>query len=178
MKGLTKTTLWEFLELMRDRTRENIILIKHNNSLIIEIEKQNSENSFDNAERIRELRKRNKELSKENNELLELHKNIIAIGDKYGLYASEDMVKGAEESESIEIDEPADVNNLHVDELDFDNLGEWVKNKEVVEVVYEELLSKERYEECAKLKNYLIKQDNRNNRYGPDFFDKLKFWRR
>lgn len=152
MKDISNTTLWEFLESIRERTRENIMLIRHNKKTINSIERQILESTPENPESILELKNRNKQLSEENYQLLELHKSIISLGEQYELYANLSDSKSAydEDVNSNDI-EPEYITLIRQGKFDPDKHFYWLDDEKVADEIYNALLKLERYEECSRI---------------------------
>lgn len=179
MKGLANTTLWEFLESIREKTRENIMLIRNNKNTISSIEEKLLDSNIENSGKILELQKRNTELSEENFQLLELHKSIIALGDMYSLYSDEnDQGKETTFPNSDDDIEPQYLTLIEKGEFNTDRHFYWLDDKETAEEIYETLLKLEEYEECAKILKYMRKRKESLN---PSFFSAFRrflFWKK
>ncbi len=180
MKGLTKTTLWEFLEQIRERTRENVTQIKRNNETINGIERDLFLHKVQNPERVNELKIINKQLSEENYQLLELHKNIISLGERYGLYNNEvpNSTPVEEEKSTVDNEEPDYVKMALEGRLDYETPSACLLNGDIREKIYTALLKGEMYEDCAKIMQFGKKNVLRSNPVKTSLFGKFIFWKK
>ncbi len=179
MKGLANTTLWEFLESIREKTRENIMLIKHNRNTINSIEEKQLDSNTENSREIIALRKINKELSDENLQLLELHKKIIGLGDMYSLPSKENAPSEETTVQNSEEDtEPQYLTLIEKGEFNTDRHFYWLDDKETAEEIYEALLKLEEYEECAKILKYMRKSKESLNPKFHSAFRRFLFWKK
>lgn len=174
MKDLSNTTLWDFLESIRERTRQNIMIIRHNKKAIGEIETEILKSNATSPEAISELLNRNKELSEENYQLLELHKSIIALGERYNLYANEEQsgIKIDFNKESLE---PEYKTLISEGRFNTDEHFYWLDDEDVAEEIYEMLLNLEKYEECAKVLKYRREQKEHQSSSLYNVFKRLLF---
>lgn len=179
MKDLSNTTLWDFLESIREKTRENILLIRHNKKTITSIEEKLLSSTRINPETLLELKNKNKQLSEENFQLLELHKSIISLGNMYGLYS-----ENPEDKESVSIpkysesSEPEYMTLIKDGEFNADKHFYWLDDEEIAEEIYETLLKLEQYEECAKILRYNREHKDSFNPTVSNAFKWIFFWKK
>lgn len=152
MKDLSNTTLWEFLESIREKTRENIMIIRKNKRAIIRIEEQILNSISENPEIIIDLETQNKQLSEENYQLLELHKSIISLGEQYSLYTNLYETKNELGKEvGVHSIEPEYITLIREGKFDVDKHFYWLTDKKIADEIYDALLKLERYEDCSRI---------------------------
>lgn len=154
MKGLTKTTVWEFLVMIQEKAKFNVIQIKRNNEKIKEYVENLKANNIDADGLIDRLTAKNIKIKSKNVMLLKLHQNILKINEEEGWYTKEDL-------DQLKVDSP-----MPDEAPSNEECLKWILNGKVpliekhpclcdfdiVQNVYDELLRLERYEECKLIK--------------------------
>ncbi|MBN1186749.1 MAG: hypothetical protein JXB49_31010 [Bacteroidales bacterium] len=164
MNGLAKTTIKEFLEFVQEKAKYNVSIIKKNNDALQNYTNSNSDNHEKLKQIMDEVRSKNKQLSEENIILLELHSKILKINDQYGWISSDDLNTPADakpepkEEVSIELC----VKKAKEGKLELKEGNPCLCKKEIIDAVYKELLTLERYEECQLIKELQSRNEHRN----------------
>lgn len=188
--------MWEFLELIREKTRGNISVIKKNNDAIANGDDAKMVDKSGNPQYVADLKEQNKTLYAENKELLELHKSIIALAQRHMLYAQEEddeelsindaQNNMAEKQEVFELQEPVSVEvkepEHYVDlamkgALEISSKEAWIKDEGIFDKVYNSLLTAERYEDCQQLVKARQKSGKADDHETKEpVLKKLMFW--
>lgn len=146
---MKNTSVWDFLNTIKIKAKANIASI-NNNSQKIEEYRQFIEGGIDASGLIDKLMHENKQLIIENTQLLNLHQNILSIGNMLKINTVSPVA-----SES-----PADkimFSNKECVELVLDNMltidedNPCFCDEKVVDQIYNALIDQERYEECSAL---------------------------
>lgn len=169
MKGLRYTTVWDFLNKIQTKAKANVSKINQNNLKMEELKQLSGLNNIESGELIDRFRKENKDLMEENSLLLNLHQKILTFSNEIKL-------------EDNAIPEPTiePVNEKRVDQKKYTPTTEecvsWVVDKyilpeenhpcfcdeKIVDEIYNALIERERYEECAIILK--IKEKNKLKR--------------
>ncbi len=149
MKGLTKTTLWEFLIFLQEMAKYNVTEIKQNLDKIKDCTYLMN-NNIESKDLIKRLTKKNEEIRKENSKLLTLHNFILQINEKEAWHNREDVnqIEVIDHKSQKPISKDEYIQRILNNEIDLNSDNSCLENEEILNSVFKVLLDSERYEEC------------------------------
>ena len=161
MKGLSETTIWEFLEFIQEKVKANVVQIKINNTNIMGLQKLPSNTGINITEQLLTLNERNKELSDENYMLLDMHKNIMALKEKYNWKISANKVITNEQPKIVEKVISAEnwIRKIKKGEVDLNDPQQYIYSEPLYTELCKIMLAREMYEECSILKKVKDKEN-------------------
>lgn len=154
MRGLTKTTLWEFLIVLQEKAKYNVSEMKKNVEKIRDYQENLLRNNIESKDLIKRLKIKNQELSKENAMLIALHNNILQINDKEEWFSKEEVkqVESGKERPQKPLSKNECVQMVLNGEMKITEDNICLDDEEILNCVYKELIKTERYEDCEAIK--------------------------
>jgi hypothetical protein len=180
MKGLTNTTLWEFLVFLQEKAKYNVLEVKQNLDRMKDYTDNLLNMNIESKDLIHRLMRKNEEIRKENSMLLMVHSFILQINEQ------ESWCETSEANESeVTIENYSEeqfskqecIQMILKGEIDINSNDICFEDEDILNTVYKEFLQAERYEACEIIKNKkrkVMKSQNSSQLSRGIFFRFLK----
>jgi hypothetical protein len=154
MRGLTKTTLWEFLIVLQEKAKYNVSEMRKNVEKIRDYQENLLRNDIESKDLIKRLKIKNHELSKENHMLISLHNSILQINEKEEWFSKEEIKQVGARKEPLPktLSKNECVQMVLNGDIKITEDSTYLNDEEILDNVYKELIKTERYEDCEALK--------------------------
>jgi hypothetical protein len=187
MKGLTNTTLWEFLVFLQEKAKYNVLEVKQNLDKIKDYSDNFISQNIESKDLIHRLMRKNEEIRKENSMLLMVHSFILQINEQESWCDTETEETNAtevtiENYSEEQYSKSKCVQKILNGEVDLNSNDVCFEDEDILNTVYEEFLQSERYEDCEIIKNKKrrIRKSKNSSQFSQGIFFrflKLPFFR-
>lgn len=176
MKGLTNTTLWEFLVFLQEKAKYNVLEVKQNLDKIKDYNTNLLNNNIESKDLIHRLMRKNEEIRKENSMLLMLHSFILQINEQESWYDSEEASPAevtVNKQENKELSKTEYVQMILDGEIDILGDDECLEDEDILNTVYKEFLKSEQYEACETIKNRKKRKSQNSSLFSQGNFSRI-----
>lgn len=158
MKGLTNTTLWEFLVFLQEKAKYNVLEVKQNLDKIKDYTNILLSQNIESKDLIHRLMTKNEEIRKENSMLLMVHSFILQINEQESWCETETEETNSKEdsTDNYSVEEQSKSKCIQMilkGEIDLSSNNVCFEDEDILDTVYKEFLQSEHYEACEIIKN-------------------------